>query len=747
MLHEVTPPARTYGDAGLPPGAARAGARHIAVIGNFPPRRCGIATFTADVAASLGDDIRCRVVAMSDGPQAYDAPVTDIIRQDEIEDYRAAARALNRARVDVVSLQHEFGIFGGAAGDHILTLLDALDCPVVSTLHTVLQAPDEDQRRVLSAIVRRSARVIVMSEFGRNILIERFNAPRDRIVVIPHGAPDRPLTSGAAAKAALGLEGRRVLMTFGLLSPNKGIESVISGLPDLVKAHPDITYLVLGATHPHLLRREGEAYLQSLKAHADALGVGAHVRFEHRYTDQPELLDFLDAADIYVTPYRNEAQITSGTLAYAVALGKPVVSTPYWHARELLADGVGALVPFDDAPALAAAIGALLGDDAACADMASRAYARGRATIWARSGEAYRAAFDAALREQNRPPVRTPAPSPGLTAVLRITDDCGIMQHGCGVVADRAHGYCLDDAARGLILVHRMHALGIRTPQARRLAHTYAAFIQHAWNGPHAAFRNFMSYDRRWLEDAGSNDSMGRAFWALGEAAHRPMTPAMGAWAQRLLVEARPALDKVVALRAQAFTALGVRDTTLAARVGAALQRALHATRKPGWTWFEPTLTYDNARLPEALLVCAAQLGDTRMRDDALCALRWLAGVQTGPGGVLQPAGNASFNDRYASPAPFDQQPLEATATAEACVRAFQATGDPFWRTEALRAHAWFHGANALGAVLVDEEGSCHDGLTADGLNLNQGAESVLAVQMSACAIAGLDVIKGRVRD
>ncbi|MDX2235898.1 MAG: glycosyltransferase family 4 protein [Hyphomonadaceae bacterium] len=752
MLHEPDSPrpADSSADAGRAKPVAPL--RTVAVIGNFPPRRCGIATFTADVVASLRDDAHCRVVAMSDGPTAYGAPVTDVIRQDVRDDYRDAALALNRDRVDVVSLQHEFGIFGGAAGEYVLDLLEALKCPVVTTLHTVLTAPDHDQRRVLSAVIRRSTRVIVMSEYGRDILIDTYHAQPDRVLVVPHGAPDRPRSDGLAAKARIGLGGRRILMTFGLLSPNKGIESVIAGLPAIVRTRPDVLYLVLGATHPHLLRREGEAYLEALKAQAVALGVQDHVRFVHRYTDQGELLEHLDAADVYVTPYRNEAQITSGTLAYAVALGKPVVSTPYWHARDLLSDGVGALAPFDDPEALTTAIVALLDDDAHRATMCERAYARGRGTIWARSADSYLAAFEAAIREQRRPPAPASvhgaaAPRPHLSAVARITDDCGIMQHGCGVVADRAHGYCLDDAARGLILAHRMHALRLGAPTVRRLAYTYAGFIQHAWNPAHAAFRNFMSYDRRWLEEEGSNDSMGRAFWSLGVAAARPVTPALGAWAQRLLRDAQPALDRIVALRAGAFAMLGVHDAAFARRVGAALQTAFHENRKPGWTWFEPTLTYDNARLPEAMLLCAAHLQDNAMRRDALSALRWLVAVQTGPGGVFQPAGNATFHAPYATPAPFDQQPLEATATVDACVQAFRATGDAFWRTEALRAHAWFYGANIHGLSLVDEDGGCHDGLTACGMNLNQGAESVLAFQMAACAVRGLDAAKAQARD
>jgi glycosyltransferase involved in cell wall biosynthesis len=724
-------------------------ARNVAIVGNFPPRRCGIATFTADVADSLGEKVTPRVIAMSDGPTDYAAPVSDVIRQDEREDYVRTALALNASKVDVVSLQHEFGIFGGDAGDYILDFLEHLQRPVVTTLHTILESPNDDQRRVLCAVIRRSSRIIVMSEMGVDILRRRYNAPAQHILVVPHGAPDRPFVASDEMKGALGFEGRQVLMTFGLLSPNKGIEHVIAGLPEIVATHPDTLYVVLGATHPHLLRREGDAYLQSLKTLAADLGVSEHVRFEHRFLSQEELLDYLQAADIYVTPYRHEAQITSGTLAYAVALGKPVISTPYWHAREILADGVGRLTPFDDTVAMTAAIKDVLSDDVARRRMAERAYAKGRSAIWARSGESYREAFDAALRESSRIVARAPTPpAPRLEAVSRMTDDCGILQHGCGVIADRTHGYCLDDAVRGLILVNRLNALGLHPPALRRLNDVYCAFIQHAWSDDAQGFRNFMGYDRRWLEPIGSPDSIGRTFWALGETIQSPLTPAIGAWANRLLTRSAPAVRHLASLRSGAFALLGVAQLPAALwptnlrpallEFGERLHTALREARKPGWIWFERELTYDNARLVEALLIYAEAIGCAQTQRDALSALRWLTDVQTSPEGFFQPAGNASFNDRHASPALFDQQPLEAAAMADAAARAFRVTGDRRWRREAQRAHDWFHGANSQRMRVVDDEGGCHDGVTVDGLNLNQGAESILAAQMAACTVAAL---------
>lgn len=721
----------------------------VALIGNFPPRRCGIATFTADIAAALGPHVRTRIVAMSDGAETdgYDASVR-VVRPDVRGDYAAAADAIAADGVDVVCLQHEYGIFGGDAGEYILELLDRLTCPVVTTLHTVLREPNEDQRRVMGAIVRRSSVLVVMSRFGADTMRDVYRVSADKIVIVPHGAPDRPMIEPDVVKPRLGLQGRRVLLTFGFLSPNKGIETVIESLPALTRDFPDLLYVVLGATHPQLARREGESYLCRLQALARDLGVDGNVRFDHRYTNQDELLDYLAAADIYVTPYRHEAQVTSGTLAYAVALGKPVVSTPYWHARELLQDGVGALVAFDSVPAMTQSLHALLGDDAGRLAMARRAYAAGRATTWPSVGKAYRAALEGAVRSARKAQRRPAAPvaTPNLAAVSRMTDDTGIFQHAVGIVADRRHGYCLDDAARALILAHRVYATGARATGARRIAHVCAALIQDAWNPDAEAFRNFMAFDRRWLEPVGSQDSMGRAFWSLGETVRAPVDPALGAWAAKLSERAIPALQRLEALRARAFAVLGAthlaerpsafRDATLTHI--AFIHDALRDARKSGWTWFEPSLSYDNARLPEALLVGAQITGSAQMRADALAALAWLAEVQTGAGGVFLPQGNAGFGERYGAPAPFDQQPVEAAAMADACALAFRMTGDPQWAGETARAYAWFTGANTLGVRMIDDEGGCFDGLHAEGASINQGAESILSAPLAACAVASV---------
>ncbi|MFZ5669473.1 MAG: glycosyltransferase [Pseudomonadota bacterium] len=739
--------------------------RRAVLIGSFPPRRCGIATFTSDVRDALvaaRPGLDCRIVALTDpgGAYAYDEDVLFEVRQDRLADYLEAARRIDAFGADIVCLQHEFGLFGGPAGGHLTTLLDALKAPVATTVHTVLAEPDDDQRRVFGQLLARSSRVIVMAERGRRILTEVWRAPASRIVVTPHGAPDHPLVETAGPKAGLGLGGREVLLTFGLLSPGKGLETVIRALPAIVAARPEALYVVLGATHPRLAAREGETYREGLRALAQDLGVAGHVRFVNAYVDRPRLLEWLAAADIYVTPYLNESQITSGTLSYAVALGKPVISTPYWHAQELLDGGRGVLTPFNDPAALAEAAVALLTDPGRMQAMRRKAWEKGRETLWSRLAERYLEVFDAAKGAEPRPRPVEPrsfapphGPPPALGGVRRLTDDVGIHQHSRFAVPDRNHGYCVDDNARALILMRRLRALGWPAAEIEPLATTYAAFVDHAWNPEAGRFRNFMGYDRQWLEDVGSDDSVARAWWAVAVTAADPEAGALRDWARDMARKVSPHLDGFTALRTYAFLVLGLsalvtdeprlgHERDLLERLSEGLAGVLDGRQTGRWLWFEDVLTYDNARLPEALLRAGRVLRNDRLVEAGLRALDWLCERQTGAGGVFRPVGTGNFHTPLSVAEPFDQQPLEAAATVDACVAAFAATGEGRWLAEARRAFDWFAGRNDLGVPLADPaSGECYDGLTPIGPNLNQGAESVLAFQMAACAMLTLDSI------
>ena len=739
-------------------GVSVARLNRVVLIGNFPPRRCGIATFTADLRGALAEadeSLAYDIVAMHEPERSYDYPeaVTSRLRDDSLADYAETARSLNRDGVQLACVQHEFGIFGGPAGSHLLTLLNGLACPVVTTLHTVLENPNDDQMQVMKQLIARSARLVVMSPKGRDILMRVYDTPRRKIEVIPHGAPDRPLLPTAAAKKARGLAGRDVILTFGLLSPNKGLESAIRALPRIVAARPAALYVIAGATHPHLLAREGEAYRESLQALAEELGVAKNIRFVNAYLGADELLDYLEAADVYVTPYLNPAQITSGTLAFAVALGKPVVSTPYWHAAELLDDGAGMLTPFGDTDAIGAAVTNLLEDEVHRAALAKRAYARGRSTIWPRVGERYIDLFQSVFAEHRaKPQPKRVAPAiVSMRAVERMSDSCGMFQHGRFAVPDRHHGYCVDDNARALIFTQRAGDAGLRDSALERLAYIYAAFVEHAWNPDNKRFRNFMAYDRSWLEDAGSNDSFGRAFWSVGETAARAHDPELRRWALHLGARVIPHLHEIGSLRATAFNVLGLCGLAAANAPGArpALERAAthvldfyKAHSRSDWRWFEPCLTYDNARLPEALLRASMVLDAPDLCAAGLESLAWLCDIHTAPSGHFRPVGSTGFHLQHCPPAAFDQQPLEAAAAVDAAWAAFEITADAVWKREAQRAFAWYCGGNDLGVRIgLGETGGCYDGLAADGVNRNQGAESILSYQLAACAMRARELL------
>jgi glycosyltransferase involved in cell wall biosynthesis len=736
--------------------------RRIAVIGNSLPRRCGIATFTTDLQqaiAASGTGAHVSIVAMTDHGRSYDYPPTVLLQigDEAIEDYERAADILNAGGLDVVSLQHEFGIFGGAAGSHIVTLLSRLTMPVVTTLHTVLAEPTPVQRGVLDQIIGLSAKVVVMAEKGRQLLHAVYGVPAEKIEVIPHGIPNVAFVDPDRAKVQLGYGDRGVILTFGLLSPNKGIEVMIDAMPRILESRPNAVYVVLGATHPHLVRQEGEAYRDSLVARARMAGVEDHVVFLDQFVDQATLLGFISMCDVYVTPYLNQAQMTSGTLAYSFGLGKAVVSTPYWHARELLADGRGILVPFSDAGALGAEIADLLTDDDRRNGLRQRAYAASRSMTWARTAERYLAVFAGARQERlprvvarleagRAPKSLSSPPEVQLGHFLSMCDDTGLFQHAVHAVPDRSHGYCVDDNARALLVACALNSRGERRlPET--LTSTFAAFVQHAWNPDIRRFRNFMGFDRRWLEEQGSEDSHGRTLWALGECSRSDLSPARRRWAAALFAEAVQSVEWFHSPRAWAFSLLGLEaycasgePDDRAARIRQVLadrlMTILAAVETPDWVWFENGLAYDNARLPQALLATGRATGSPAYVAAGLRTLRWLMAQQTAPAGHFRPVGSDTFGDQRTAPRIFDQQPLEAAATISACLAAWRADGDAEWRADATRAFQWFLGDNDLAEPLVDvETGCCRDGLHQDRPNQNCGGESVVSYLLGLAEI------------
>jgi glycosyltransferase involved in cell wall biosynthesis len=728
----------------------------VAVIGNYLPRRCGIATFTTDLTEALtAQQPRCSFFALPvndiDEGYNYPAPVRFEITEQEIDSYSRAADFLNIANTDVVSLQHEFGIYGGPAGSHILTLLETLRMPVITTLHTILRNPDAKQRRVMTDLTRLSSRMVVMSERGRDFLSEIYRVPSEKIDLIPHGVHDTHFVDPNFHKDQFGVEGRTVLLTFGLLSQNKGIENVINALPNIIAKHPEVVYLVLGATHPNVKRHEGETYRLALQQLAQAKGVADHVIFHNRFVDTAELMQFIGAADVYLTPYLNAEQIVSGTLAYTVGAGKAVISTPYWHAEELLADGRGAIVPFRDPDAIAEQVLELLDNDVKRHAMRKRAYQHGRSMTWQETAQRYMESFERARAERShgqqttfrlKPLAQRPRELPllKLDHLHHMTDSCGILQHATFAIPNYAEGYCTDDNARALIIAVMLEEMGTsREGEARLLGSRYIAFLNHAFNSESGRFRNFMSFDRRWLEDVGSDDSHGRALWSLGAVLGRSRDVSLRGIAGRLFERALPAALETCCPRSWAYALLGIGDylrrfegdRTAFQMTDILGNRLLALYRKnaaPDWQWFEDKLTYANALLPHALLISGRALGNDAMIDDALDALSWLAVQQQSDKGEFSPIGSSGFYPRGGERAQFDQQPIEAHTSVLAYLEAYRINGEARWLNNAWRTFNWFLGENDLVQPMYNPlTGGCRDGMRPDQLNPNEGAESTLA--------------------
>jgi glycosyltransferase involved in cell wall biosynthesis len=726
----------------------------IGFIGNYLPRQCGIATFTTDLCEAIAAEYggtTCIALPVNDieAGYAYPARVRFVLAEKDINSYLRAADFLHTNNVDLVCLQHEYGIFGGRAGSHILPLLRELRMPIVTTLHTILQNPNPDQRRALEEVAALSDRLVVMSKRGAEFLQEIYHVLPEKIDLIPHGIPDVPFVDPSFHKDLFGVEGKIVLLSFGLLSANKGIENVIAALPAILARYPNVVYIVVGATHPHVMRHEGETYRLSLQWMAQEKGVEGQVIFYNRFVSLKELVNFIGAADIYITPYLNPAQIVSGTLAYTLGAGKAVISTPYWYAEEMLAEERGALVPFRDPAALAEQVIDLLDNEAKRHGMRKRAYLHGRTMIWPQVARRYMKSFERARAERRHftPGFTVKAldtypgdlPPLKLDHLRHMADETGMLQHAIFTVPNYHEGYCTDDNARALMVSTLLEELG--NGEALELASRYLAFVWYAFNAETGRFRNFMDYQRRWLEDRGSDDSGGRALWALGTVLGRSNTPALHSMAGWLFEQALPAILDTTSPRAWAFSLIGIHEylqrfagDRMAGQVREELSGRLLALyqshRSDQWRWYEEVLTYCNAALPHALLMCGQSMPNKAMTEAGLESLTWLADLQRAEeaGGHFVPIGSNGFYQQGGKRARFDQQPVEAQAMVSACLEAARITGDKRWRKEARRAFEWFLGRNDLNLPIYDPmTGGCRDGLHPDRANENQGAESTLA--------------------
>ena len=736
----------------------------LALVGSYVPRQCGIATFTKDLrdalALHLGDG--ASVLAMDDGVEQYAYPneVKYQINQQRVGDYVTAAEMLNSRQIDAVCIQHEYGIFGGRDGAHVLSFARQLRMPLIATLHTVLTEPSPTQRQTLKELIRVCDRVVVMSRRAEEILHDVWNVKREKIAFIPHGIPDVPFVDPHYYSDQFNTVGRRVLLTFGLLGPGKGIETALRALPAIVAQHPDVLYIILGATHPHVLRHEGNRYRESLEALIEQLGLQNNVRFDNRYVSTPELMQYLGVTDVYVIPYPNAAQITSGTLAYAVGAGKAVVSTPFWHAKELLDDGRGLMCDFNDPQSLATQVLRLLDHPNERHAQRRLAYDFARPMVWKDVAGRYVELIGEVIEQRRNGRSNVALPRGGRSAdltglkidfahVRRMTDGTGILQHAVGQMPDRRHGYCTDDNARALIAA-LLQARHTGDHSALALADTYLSFLHHAFDDSIGRFRNFMDFARNWLEPSGSEDSHGRAVWALGVTVRYAETDSMRAVAARLLESAMHTPVGFSSPRAWAFTVIGLchylnhyAGDSAARRIvknlAQRLSKHFNNNSSPDWPWLEDVVTYDNAKLPHALIVAGELLGDAAMVEQGQRSLEWLLSLQVDESGIISLIGNDGWLGRDGTRARFDQQPVEAMALVEACVEMARITDDPQWNERARTILGWFTGANELGVALVDPDtGGCCDGLHNSGLNMNQGAESTLAWVLAGLTIAGV---------
>jgi glycosyltransferase involved in cell wall biosynthesis len=736
-------------------GTSNGTIKRIAFIGNYLPRQCGIATFTTDLCEAFAaeySETSCIALPVNDCEAGYAYPprVRFELAEKDIRSYRRAADFLNINNIDLVCLQHEYGIFGGRAGSHILALLKELRMPIVTTLHTILDNPNPDQLKVLKEIAAVSDRLVVMSKRGVIFLREIYGVSNDKIDLIPHGIHDVPFVDPSFHKDLFGVEGKIVLLSFGLLSANKGIESVINALPAILAEHHNVVYIILGATHPHVLLNEGETYRLSLQWLAQEKGVEGQVIFYNRFVGLEELIEFISAADIYITPYLNVAQITSGTLAYTLGAGKAVISTPYWYAEEMLAEERGVLTPFNDPVALAANVNDLLDNEAKRHAMRKRAYMYGRSMIWPQVAERYMESFERARAERRN------FSAPGFTAkaldkssgelpplkldhLRHMTDETGMLQHAVFTIPNYNEGYTTDDNARALMVSALLEEAG--NGVAFDLASRYLAFVWYAFNTDTGHFRNFMDYQHNWLETGGSEDSHGRTLWSLGTILGRSTSHALHSMAGWMFEQALPAILNTTSPRAWAFALIGIHEylrcfsgdrkanqvrEELAGRLFAMYQN----NRTDEWRWFEDSLTYCNAALSHALIMSGKWIPNKGMMEAGFESLSWLADLQRADydGGHFVPIGSNGFYKMKGERARFDQQPVEAQAMISACLEAYKISGDKLWYKEARRAFDWFLGRNDLNIPIYDPTtGGCRDGLHPDRANENQGAESTLA--------------------
>ncbi len=727
-------------------------AKKVAFISSYPPRKCGIGTFVSDLISSVSayasEKFTPLVVALSNDSYDYPRQVEFEIRPNVKNDYISAAEYLNFSNVDVVSVQHEFGLFGGAAGSYLSLFLQNIKAPVVTTLHTILNEPTAEYYKSMLDLCRYSDKLIVMNARGIDMLRDIYKVPSDKIVLIPHGLPDLPFVDSSYYKHKFDFDGRTTLLTFGLIGRSKGIEVMIEAMSDIVAADSSALYIVLGVTHPELIKFEGESYRFSLQRRVKDLGIEDNVIFHNRFVTDQDLHDFLCATDIYVTPYLAREQLTSGTLAFAVGAGKAVVSTPYWAAEELLADGRGKLVKFGDAKDLAKSIIEISGDRSLFQSMRRRAYDYGRTRTWPRLGCPYWEQFSevgVSVRPSGPFSGRAKSlailelPEPPLDHLLRMTDDTGLIQHAKYMLPDRDHGYCTDDNARALVAMTRYYKQ-YSEPVSLKLLETYLAFTLHS-QLPDGSVRNFMHYDRSWRSPEPAHDALGRTIWALGSVIASPPMPMYLSIIKEYFDRSSRHIRRL-SPRGMSYAILGLSDYLRQFPGASEIKKLLTFTAESlsdlyerrscdGWHWFEDVLAYDNAIMPAALFAAAMALGEKRYADIAESSCLFLL-EETYNGSYFSFVGSNGWYPKGRVRAVYDQQPIEVASTIIMLRYAYELTVKSDYLKLQRKAFDWFMGDNDLNMPIYDfQTKGCCDGLEHGGVNINQGAESIVSFLLS----------------
>ncbi|WP_320047951.1 glycosyltransferase family 4 protein [uncultured Ilyobacter sp.] len=740
------------------------GQEKIGVIGNYLPRQCGIATFTTDLSKALTNELRGENrlinIAMNDRKEGYDYPseVKLAIQEGDRGEYINAAQYLNENEYRAVVIQHEYGIYGGADGEYIIDLMKRLEMPVLTNLHTVLENPSFGQRKVMNALAKYSEKLLVMSKKAFDILARVYGIPKEMIAFVPHGIPDTPYEEQGMYNDLIGLEGKEVILTFGLLGPGKGLEVMIEAMPAIVKKNPNAVYLILGKTHPSILEKTGDVYREKLKEQIKGLNLEKKVIFRDKFVDPDTLIRYIKTSTIYSIPYLNREQITSGTLAYAIGSGAAVVSTPFWYAEELLAGERGILVPFRDSESLAREINMLLANSEKRQNIRKKAYDYARSMIWSEVAKSYLKIIAECKEKKNTDIFPTKKsilkkdkredviaskknyelPEIDLSYLKILTDDTGIIQHAKYTIPDLTHGYCVDDNARALIATSMYYKLK-GNGEVYPFIEKYLDFLNYSFDEKTKRFANFMSYDRKWLENIGSEDSHGRALWAMGVTIKNIMDESIRTIAMDLFASALSVVADFTSPRAWAFTVLGLSEYLEVnpedlekkefQRILAEKIHSLYRdTATSNWLWFEDTVTYSNGILPHALILAGEYIDDKDMYNTGIQCLKWLLEIQTAPEGHLSVIGNEGWFAKDKEKATFGQQPVEAMCLLNACLHVYRTMKDQWWLNEAKKCMAWFFGENDLNTPIYNyEDGGCRDGLDSHGVSKNQGAESTLA--------------------